>query len=122
MASDPEASTHEQLINLDEACEMFGGDRELLRSIVEAFLIETPGLLKTIESSLELGDDKAVLRAAHTMKSNFNNLCQHDTAQLCREVEDFAKQAKLPEIQERFGPLKDRVQNTIDQLNAYLAS
>jgi HPt (histidine-containing phosphotransfer) domain-containing protein len=121
MQSDPESSMHPKSINLDEACELFGGDQGLLRSIVEAFLVETPGLMKTIESSLQGNDEKGVMRAAHTIKSNFNNLCLHDTAQLCREIEDYAKEAKLAEIKERFEALNDRVQWTIRELKAYLA-
>ncbi|QDT13899.1 Hpt domain-containing protein [Planctomycetes bacterium K23_9] len=122
MTSDLDASTDNDPIDLNEACEMFGGDRQLLRSIVEAFLMETPGMMKTIDGSLESGDAKAIVRAAHTMKSNFSNLCLHETAKQCRDVEDFAKQNNLTEIKSSLDALQVRLQTIVKQLEAYLAS
>lgn len=122
MSADSDASTEPEPINLDQACEMFGGDRELLRSIVEAFLIETPGLIKTIDSAMQVGDATAVFRAAHTMKSNFNNLCLPEAAQQCLEIEVLAKQGELAEVEARLDLFRGRLQTVIAQVKDCIAS
>lgn len=121
MTAPSDASTNNDPINLDAACEMFGGERELVRTLVEAFLIETPGLMKTLESSLQSADAPSVMRAAHTMKSNFNNLCLSDDSEKCRHIEQLAKNDNLNELGDQAEQLRVRMQIVVEQLQRYLA-
>ncbi|MGB7342991.1 MAG: Hpt domain-containing protein [Pirellulaceae bacterium] len=122
MTSESNASTHNDPINLDAACEMFGGDRDLIRSIVEAFLMETPQLMSTLDVSLKNADAKGVMRAAHTMKSNFNNLCLTDISSQCQQIEQLAKNKDLTGIGDQADQLRSRVQSVVAQLRDYVAS
>ncbi|QDU98723.1 hybrid sensor histidine kinase/response regulator [Lignipirellula cremea] len=56
------------LVNWDEALDAMGGDRGLLRDVVETFLHESHSLLADLRRSLGEGDLAQMARAAHTLK------------------------------------------------------
>lgn len=122
MAAAANGSPDNEPINLDAAIDMFGGDRDLVKSIVEAFLIETPQLMTALETSLVNSDAPAAMRAAHTMKSNFNNLCLTEIANQCQQVEQRAKDNDLADIDENVKRLRNDVQIAIGKLQSFVRS
>ncbi len=61
-------------IDWSVALETVGGDRELLREIVAAFVEEAPQLLQQLRHATTIGDAETLHRAAHTLKSSFRYL------------------------------------------------
>jgi HPt (histidine-containing phosphotransfer) domain-containing protein len=71
-----------------------GGD-EFLGEVIDAFLADAPGLVATLQSSLDSGNSEELRRAAHTLKSNGATLGAGEFAELCRTLEQRAKSDEL---------------------------
>jgi CheY-like chemotaxis protein/HPt (histidine-containing phosphotransfer) domain-containing protein len=71
-----------------------GGD-DFLSEVIDAFLADAPGLLVTLRSSLDSGNNEELRRAAHTLKSNGATLGAESFAELCRTLEQRAKTGEL---------------------------
>jgi HPt (histidine-containing phosphotransfer) domain-containing protein len=108
--------------NLDAALEMMEQDRDILNSVVEAFVIEGPQLLKQLTRAVEAGDHVAAGRAAHTLKGNFRILQLQDHQALWAEVESIARDEKLAESPEAMDHACQLTRNAIRQLEQYLAA
>jgi HPt (histidine-containing phosphotransfer) domain-containing protein len=65
--------------------------------VIDTFLADVPTLLATLRHSLEAGDAVEVRRAAHTLKSNGATLGATDFAEVCRILEQQAKDGHLEE-------------------------
>ena len=63
--------------------------------MIDTFLGEAPALVATLRSSQEGGDAELLRRAAHTLKSNGQTFGAADFAELCRELEQRAKNGEL---------------------------
>jgi CheY-like chemotaxis protein len=99
-----------------EQLRKLGGD-EFLAELVDAFLVEAPGLLATMRRALEQGDADEVRRAAHTLKSNGATFGDEEFAEVCRELEERAKDGRL----DGAGELAERVEAQYSQLEKALA-
>ncbi len=71
-----------------------GGD-DFLVEVIDTFLADVPTLLATLHQALEAGDTAEVRRAAHTLKSNGATLGATEFADLCRALEQQARDARL---------------------------
>jgi len=94
-----------------------GGD-EFLGEVIEAFLADAPALLATLRSSLESGNSEELRRAAHTLKSNGATLGAAGFADLCRTLEQRAKEGELDGASE----LVDRIEQEYRPLEEALAA
>jgi PAS domain S-box-containing protein len=79
-----------------ESLRELGGD-EFLAEVIDTFLADAAMLLATLRRALEEGDAAEVRRAAHTLKSNGAMLGATEFAELCRMLEQQAKQGDLDE-------------------------
>ena len=80
-----------------------GGD-EFLDEVIDAFLADAPALLATLRQSLDSQNSEELRRAAHTLKSNGATLGAAEFAELCRTLEQRAKEDELdgaPELVDR---------------------
>jgi CheY-like chemotaxis protein len=105
-----EAAALEQLREL--------GGVEFLTEVVDVFLADAPSLLASLRSSLERQDTEELRRAAHTLKSNGSTLGAAGFAELCRTVEQHAKDGHLDGV----SSLVDRIEQEYDTLQEALAS
>jgi PAS domain S-box-containing protein len=71
------------------------GGSEFLTEVIDAFLADAPALLASLRSSLERQDTEELRRAAHTLKSNGATLGAGAFAELCRTVEQHARDGQL---------------------------
>jgi len=94
-----------------------GGD-DFLAEVVDAFLADAPALIATLRSSFDQLDVDELRRAAHTLKSNGATLGAGEFAELCRSVEQRAKEGHLKGVSE----LIDRIQDEYDTLQESLTS
>lgn len=80
---------------LETLSELVGGDREMMRDIVGAFLEDAPGRLTDIADGLANDDAELVRRAAHTLKGNALTFGALDLADSCKRLEGAAKDGEL---------------------------
>jgi PAS domain S-box-containing protein len=76
-----------------------GGD-DFLGEVIDAFLGDAPELLATLRRSLDGQNNEELRRAAHTLKSNGATLGAEQFAELCRTLEQRAKNGELEGAEE----------------------
>jgi PAS domain S-box-containing protein len=98
-----------------------GGD-EFLGEVVDAFLADAPALIATLRSSLEEQNAEELRRAAHTLKSNGATLGAGGFAELCRMLEQRAKEGELDgaselvdRIEEEYRPLEEALSALVSE-------
>jgi signal transduction histidine kinase/ligand-binding sensor domain-containing protein/CheY-like chemotaxis protein/HPt (histidine-containing phosphotransfer) domain-containing protein len=67
------------------------GPKDMLMHIGELYLVDSRGLIASIEQSLGVGNAADLARAAHAWRSYNGNVGAHGLALLCRELEDAAR-------------------------------
>jgi CheY-like chemotaxis protein len=67
------------------------GPKDMLMHIGELYLVDSRGLIASIEQSLSADNAADLARAAHAWRSYNGNVGAHGLAQLCRELEDAAR-------------------------------
>jgi CheY-like chemotaxis protein/HPt (histidine-containing phosphotransfer) domain-containing protein len=93
-----------------------GGD-DFLTEVIDTFFADAPTLLATLHSSLDEENAEELRRAAHTLKSNGATLGAGEFAELCRTLEQRAKDAELSGASE----LVDRIEREYEPLHDALA-
>lgn len=73
-----------------------GGDREVVRELIQSFLEEAPKLLAAGRAARMAGDVQEVQRAYHTLKSNAATFGALALAGQAREIEQAARAGTLP--------------------------
>ena len=76
-----------ELVKWAEALEAVQGDRELLRTVVEAALEEIPQVLLAIRESIASQDGARLHRSAHTLKSSLRYFGAQDAAEKAWQLE-----------------------------------
>ena len=69
------------------------GPKDMLTHICELYLLDSRGLIATIEQSLHTDNGADLARAAHAWRSYNGNVGATGLAQLCRELEEAARSA-----------------------------
>jgi PAS domain S-box-containing protein len=77
-----------------ESLRELGGD-DFVAEVIETFVADAPTLLATLHRSLAEEDAAELRRMAHTLKSNGATLGASTFAELCRELEQRAKDGRL---------------------------
>ena len=108
------------MINLDDALEVMEGDLDILKSVIEAFLEETPQLLKQLHESIQSGDWPEAQRAAHTLKGGLRILRLIEQQELWANVEQIAKEQRLDEIGDAVAKAEKGTESTLAQLTEFL--
>ena len=108
-------------VSLDDAAlgnlRELGGD-EFLGEVIDAFRADAPGLIGTLRSSLDERNADELRRAAHTLKSNGATLGAEEFAELCRTLEQRAKEGELGGAAE----LADRIEQEYRSLEEALSA
>ena len=94
------------------------GGVEFLAEVVDAFLADAPALITSLRSSLERQDTEELRRAAHTLKSNGSTLGATAFADVCRTVEQHARDGRFDSVSQ----LVDRIEQEYRTLQKALAS
>jgi PAS domain S-box-containing protein len=97
------------------------GAPNLLHKVVSIFLADGPELLQTMRGSIGTGDDTALLRAVHKLKSSSANLGAVKLAELCKALEAQAQAGQLGETESSMAQIDGefaRVQAALTQQSA----
>jgi CheY-like chemotaxis protein len=82
------------------------GDKDMLCHIGELYLVDSRGLVASIETSLAAGNSADLARAAHAWRSYNGNVGAHGLARLCRELEDAARQGEFTAAREIYAQIR----------------
>ncbi len=76
---------------LGELLDAVGGDGAFVDDLVDTFLVEAPTLVASIEAAAAAEDPTALMRPAHTLKSNSLTVGAIALASLARALEERAR-------------------------------
>lgn len=83
----------EKICNLNYISDTLGGKKNLIREILEAFIIQVPEELKNLNEAIFRSDYPDIRRAAHTMKSSVSLISVMELMNLLEEIENLGNQA-----------------------------
>lgn len=82
---------------LDALREMTGGDADLYAELLDTFLSDVELYATELDAAAGSGDPGALVRPAHSMKSNALNVGATELAELCRRLEADARSGSVPD-------------------------
>jgi len=93
--------------SIDEAeiLSRVGGDRELLREVVEIFIDDSPGMLQAIGDAVSRRDAKAIFSSAHKLKGSVVNFSPRG-ASLALGLERMGTAGELEGAESAFAELE----------------
>src|SRR5262245_46179171 len=75
------------------------GDRGLLRDVIDAFLEECPGLMRTMRHAIDVSDAADLRRAAHVMASAMRTFGLPGAVDAAVRLEDLARENHFAEAE-----------------------
>jgi two-component system sensor histidine kinase/response regulator len=103
-------------IDWETALETVGGDRELLKDLLQTFLEECPLLMSQLREAMVRGDTPVFQRTAHTLKGATSSLGIKPAAELALQLETFGREGDLRNAPEKFAALETEVERLIPVL------
>jgi HPt (histidine-containing phosphotransfer) domain-containing protein len=97
--------------------EEFVGQREVVLTVMDQFLDNVRGQLKTMADALADGRGELIAREAHAIKGGAANLTAHRLSQTAKTLEEQAKAGQWDHL----GQTLARLQSDADQLQCYMA-
>ncbi|MBL8498623.1 MAG: response regulator [Nitrosomonas sp.] len=114
-AIDPEALAAIQSLEAD-----YGN--ELLRQVIRTYLDNANKLIESLEQAWHLGDLKAIRMSSHTLKSSSSQVGAYSLAELCRSVENDARDQKYDVSGQSLIAIQQQFTQTCAVLQTYLDS
>ena len=88
----------------------------MLSHIGELYLLDSRGLVASIEESLSTEDSTQLARAAHAWRSYNGNVGALGLARLCRELEDAARRGEFPAARDIYAQIRTMHARVRDEL------
>lgn len=101
--------------------EQIGGDADLLREIIEVFLVDCPEIRQQIEAALRAGELPALHAAAHCAKSAVGNFGAPAAVSAAIALEDAAKKGVTEQLEALTSRLCNALLEVEDSLRQELA-
>jgi PAS domain S-box-containing protein len=117
-ATDPSAV--KPPVKWDVALDGVGGDRSLLREVVEAFCQEAPTHLRGIGDGATHGDAKLLSRSAHTLKGGLRFLGAESVASSAESLEKAAKSGRTQGQEQQIETLERETTEILDYVRQWL--
>jgi HPt (histidine-containing phosphotransfer) domain-containing protein len=103
-----------------QALEGVDGDKELFRTVAEAFLDECPVLVQQLRRAIAMEDTETVQKHAHTLKGSAKAVGGLTAATLAEKIELSARQSDLSLAFEDWQALKNEVDSLCDELTNFV--
>ncbi|MCG8435741.1 MAG: response regulator [Gammaproteobacteria bacterium] len=87
-------------------------DEDVLGTIVNLFLTESPKLIEKIKTAGDLNDNDTVQHAAHSLKGSAANIGAAQVQVICAELERKARDGQLEELDKMMEELDDKYAHT----------
>ena len=110
---------------IDRLLDMTGGDPEFLRELITTYVEDGAAQLGAMRDAVSHGDAEALVRPAHSLKSNSASMGADHLAMLCRGLETDARVGRLDDAAERVAEASaefELVRAALDALAAELMS
>ena len=104
------------------ALQTVSGDRQLLSSVVECFLEETPQLMHGLRQAVAQSDPVGVVQRAHTLKSSMNYFGIRKGFDLAIELEQMGRNADLAGAEQALAALEKEIAQAVSVLTEYIRS
>jgi len=117
---EPQLAPATDILNWDAALKICGGDRNLLREIVLAFLEEQPQRLDEIRRAIDTSDWELLHRAAHTIKGSMRYFEARAVFDRAFGLEQLAAARRLDGAEEIFTLLKQELAKLVPHLISYV--
>lgn len=114
------ATVDKAVLDSIRALDPHNGDM-LLKEIVEIYLNNAKALLHSLETAWSSGDINAIRSASHTMKSSSKQVGALELGELCREVEEDARNGHYDVSATPFTRIQQKFLQTQKELEYYLA-
>ncbi len=101
-------------IDVDDALERAGGDREFLKELMEIFLEDVPERLGEIKVAVASRDGEAMARAAHSVKGAAANLSANAVREAAFHIEQAGRDGDLTNADEHVQTLETKVRELAD--------
>jgi CheY-like chemotaxis protein len=111
-----EPADHKSRVDWSAALETVLGDRDLLKTVIDAVLAECPAVLEQLEQTVATGDSAVVRRAAHTIKGSLRTFEATRAAELAADIEDAGRNGNLEGVSGLVSDLKREVQAVLQEL------
>jgi two-component system, sensor histidine kinase and response regulator len=85
-------------LNADALIAGFGGNKKVLREVIDIFLVDGPELMHAVQSALQAGDGPGVASSAHALKGSVGLFVQSGAFETVRQVERIAKAGELQNL------------------------
>jgi HPt (histidine-containing phosphotransfer) domain-containing protein len=108
-----------ETVDWSAALEMVQGDRELLKTVVDAVLGECPALLEQLEKAIAAGNSAVVRRSAHTIKGSLRTFEATRAAETAERIEQAARVDDLEGIVELVTQLKAELGAVLQELAGF---
>ena len=89
------------------AAARLGGDRRLLREMLDLFMTECPGMISAIRSAIDSSDAAALRRAAHALKGSVANFAAARPVEAARRLEKLGIDGEFTGVEAAFHELED---------------
>jgi signal transduction histidine kinase/CheY-like chemotaxis protein len=109
-------------VEFDEAAalERLGGDRGLLKELIEMYRAECPRWLEDVRGAIRRGDGAALRRAAHTLRGAVGTFEASDAVDAAQRLERMGAEGNLANASEACGELEAALGRLEPGLAAYL--
>jgi PAS domain S-box-containing protein len=104
-------------IDWSAALATVGGDRELLREVIAAFLQEAPPLLADLRQAAASADGEGVRRAAHTLKSSLRYLGAEMLYERALTLETIGRGGRLADLEDALRQFCQSVERLLAELS-----
>jgi len=104
------------------AVEQMGGDEELLREVVAAFLESCEDTVGRVQAAVRSGDCPALSRAAHTFKGSVATFCTGPVYELALRLERAGRDGRIDAARQDWSRLRGELDRLLPQLRALCAS
>lgn len=119
---DHQNSNPENRLDWSFAMDNVDQDEELLREVLDAFLIEGPQKLDEAKKAMADGDAVTLQRAAHTIKGALRIFGEPDVMQTAENLEMAGKNEQFEQTPELYERLSTELTETLAEINRMVNS
>jgi CheY-like chemotaxis protein len=116
----PLPTSGEGVVDWPAALQSVQGDLALLRSIVAAFLEESPRLVAELGRAISEAAPGQVVRPAHTLKGSLNYLGAERAYQMALQLDTMGREGSLQQAEGLFAALQSEMDRVMSALREYL--
>ena len=117
-----EQAPSEIIFDQETALAHVEGDHELLKEVVDLFLVESPELLAVIRDSIARGDGEMLQQTSHSVKGAVSSFGAHAACEAALKLEEIGREGDLTRAEFAFTELDREIAHLTRALALYKGS